>query len=123
MAYEAPNIWYTQDNNLSNAISALNQLANEFFVGERRRKEVKKDLVDTILLERQKSSPDTTVIDEAQYKARAVLGTRITGDDVRRERLAKRKGPLERRLPSAPRALRKRYRGYQRRYRERFGQR
>ena len=42
MAYEAPNIWYTQDNNLSNAISALNQLANEFFVGERRRKEDRK---------------------------------------------------------------------------------
>ena len=39
MAYTPPNIWYSQDNNLSRAIDSLNQLANEFFIGERRRKE------------------------------------------------------------------------------------
>ena len=42
MAYTPPNIWYSQDNNLSRAIDSLNQLANEFFIGERRRKEDRK---------------------------------------------------------------------------------
>ena len=42
MSYQAPNIWYTQDNNLSKAIDSLNQIANQFFVGERQMKDERK---------------------------------------------------------------------------------
>lgn len=42
MAYTPPNIWYSQDNNLSRAIDSLNQLANEFLLV----KEEEKKIVD-----------------------------------------------------------------------------